>query len=163
GCAQTILSTRWHVRPLFSLSSAMMRTAGTMLVAPERHATARAGASRFARSVARLLTRGAAVDGRLILIGAVIGYLAIIAPARLVWGVALWPFLGVPSGPSLFFDARNLTAAWESSRLGYDPLYISPRDPWGRPLMYLRPWLLIGVLGLDQSHTVAIGVVLVTS
>jgi hypothetical protein len=113
--------------------------------------------------MSRLLTWGPAVDGRLVLIGAVIVYLAIITTGRLVWRVDLWPFLGVPSGPSIFFDARNLTAAWESSRLGYDPLYESPRDPWGRPLMYLRPWLLLGALGLDQSHTVAVGVVLVTA
>jgi hypothetical protein len=141
----------------------MMRTARTMPFAPETQATAETGASRFVRSMAALLTWGSAVDGRLILMGAVIVYLALIATVRLVWGVDVWPFLGVPSGPSLFFDARNLTAAWESSRLGYDPLYISPRDPWGRPLMYLRPWLLLGVLGLDQSHTVAIGVVLGTA
>ena len=141
----------------------MMRTARTMPFAPETEATGETGASRFARSIAGLLTWGSAVDGRLILVGVVIVYLAIIVTARLVWGVDVWPLLGVPSGPSLFFDARNLTAAWESSRLGYDPLYISPRDPWGRPLMYLRPWLLLGVLGLDQSHTIAIGVVLVTA
>jgi len=73
---------------------------------------------RFARSTARLLTWGSAVDGRLILVGVVIVYLAIIATARLVWGVDVWPLLGVPSGPSLFFDARNLKAACESSRLG---------------------------------------------
>jgi hypothetical protein len=141
----------------------MMRTARTMLIAPESQPTAETSALRFARSTARLLTWGSAVDGRLIVIGALIVYLAIIAAGRLVWRVDIWPSLGVPSGPSLFFDARNLTAAWESNRLGYDPLYISPRDPWGRPLMYLRPWLLLGALGLDQSHTVIIGVGLVTT
>src|SRR5262245_40037972 len=118
---------------------------------------------RFARSTARLLTWGSAADGRLVVIGALIVYLAMIAAGRLVWGVDIWPSLGVPSGPSLFFDCRNLTAAWESSRLGYDPLYVSPRDPWGRPLMYLRPWLLLGAFGLDQSHTIALGVVLVAA
>src|SRR4030095_13863868 len=148
GCAQTILSTRWHFRPLFSVSAALMRTARTLPFASESQITAATGALRFARSMAALLTWGSAVDGRLLLIGAVIVYLAIIAAGRLVWGVDVWPFLGVPSGASLFFDARNPTAAWESSRLGYDPLYISPRDPWGRPLMYLRPWLLLGALGL---------------
>jgi hypothetical protein len=141
----------------------MMRTAHTLPFAPESQAAAETRASRFVRSMVRLLTWGSAVDGRLILIGAIIVYLTIIAAVRLLWGVDVWPSLGVPSGPSLFFDARNLTAAWESSRFGYDPLYISSRDPWGRPLMYLRPWLLLGVLGLDQSHTVAIGVVLVTA
>jgi len=139
----------------------MIRTARTMPF--ENRAAAEPGALRFARAMARLLTWGPAVDGRLVVIGAVIVYIAIIATGRLVWGVDLWPRLGVPSGPSLFFDARNLTAAWESGRIGYDPLYVSPRDPWGRPLMYLRPWLLLGALGLDQSHTIAIGVVLVTT
>jgi len=141
----------------------MMRTARTVPFAPQSHVNAETGALRFARSTARLLMWGSAVDGRLIVVGALIVYLAIIAAGRLVWGVDIWPLLGVPSGPSLFFDARNLTAAWESNRLGYDPLYVSPRDPWGRPLMYLRPWLLLGALGLDQAHTIAIGVGLVTT
>ena len=34
-------------------------------------------------------------------VGALIVYLAIIAAGRLVWGVDIWPSLGVPSGPSL--------------------------------------------------------------
>ena len=99
----------------------------------------------------------------MILIAAVAAYLSTIAAVRLIWGVNIWPWLGVPAGPSLFFDARNLTAAWECQRLGYDPLYESPCDPWGRPLMYLRPWLLLGFLGLDQSHTFALSVVLIAA
>src|SRR5580765_8094929 len=113
------------------------------MIAPERETTAGARASKFARSLSRLLTWRSSVDGRWVVAGAVLVYLSFVATGRLLWGVDLWPFLGVPSGPSLFFDARNLTAAWESSRLGYDPLYVNPRDPWGRPLMYLRPWLLL--------------------
>jgi len=94
---------------------------------------------------------------------AVATYLGVVAAGRLEWGVDLWPYLGVPPGPSLFFDARNVTAAWESERLGYDPLYESPRDPWHRPLMYLRPWLLLGVLGLDQSHTFILSTTLIAA
>jgi len=111
----------------------------------------------------RLLTWKPDIDGRVIVIGAVATYLGIIAAGRLSWGVDLWPYLGVPSGPSLFADARNVTAAWESERLGYDPLYKSPRDPWHRPLMYLRPWLLLGVLGLDQSHTFILSTILIAA
>ena len=113
------------------------------------------------RPLRRLLTWAPDVDGRIVLLAAVAVYLAVIAAGRRVWGVDLWPMLGVPSGPSLFFDARNLTAAWECERLGCDPLYDNPCDPRGRPLMYLRPWLLLGVLGLDQSHTVVVAAVLV--
>ena len=101
------------------------------------------------------------MDGRAILIVVVAAYLSTIAAGRLIWGVDLWPSLGVPPGPSLFFDARNLTAAWECQRLGYDPLYENPCDPRGRPLMYLRPWLLLGFLGLGQSHTLALSIVLI--
>ena len=141
----------------------MTNTAGVMFVAREGDGTARTHASRFTRPVARLLMWGPAFDGRIIAIGAIALYLAIILAGRLLWRVDLWPSLGVPSGPSIFFDARNLTAAWESHRLGYDPLYENPRDPWMRPLMYLRPWLLLGALGLDQSHTNLLAVVLVTT
>jgi glycosyl transferase family 87 len=115
------------------------------------------------RSIRQLLTWKPEVDGRLLLTIAVATYLGIIAAGRLEWGVDLWPYLGVPPGPSLFFDARNVTAAWESERLGYDPLYESPRDPRHRPLMYLRPWLLLGVLGLDQSHTVILSTFLIAA
>jgi hypothetical protein len=111
----------------------------------------------------RLLTWGAGVDGRVVLLAAVAVYFGVIASARLFWSVDLWPFLGVPVHRLPFVDARNLTAAWECQRLGFDPLYESPCDPLRRPLMYLRPWLLLGVLGLDQSHTFALGVVLVAA
>jgi hypothetical protein len=113
------------------------------------------------RPLRRVLSWGADRDGRWILILVVATCLSTIAAVRFIWGVDLWPWLGVPPGPSLFFDARNLTAAWECQRLGYDPLYENPCDPRGRPLMYLRPWLLLGFLGLDQSHTVALSVVLI--
>jgi hypothetical protein len=113
--------------------------------------------------VRRLLTWAPGVDGRVVLLTVVALYLATIASGRLVWGVDLWPRLGVPSGPSLFFDARNLTAAWECQRLGYDTLYVSPCDPRGRPLNYPRPWLLLGSLGLDQSHTFTLAVVLIAA
>src|SRR5262245_12606830 len=99
----------------------------------------------------RLLEWRPGVDGRAIMLATIVLYLGTIAAGRLVWNVDLWPRLGVPPGPSLFFDARNLTAAWECQRLGYDPLYESPCDPWGRPVNYPRVWLLLGVLGLGQS------------
>ena len=113
------------------------------------------------RPLRRLLSWRRDTDGRVVLFTIVAGCLSTIAAARLIWGVDLWPWLGVPPGPSLFFDARNLTAAWDCQRLGYDPLYENPCDPRGRPLMYLRPWLLFGFLGLGQSHTVILSIVLI--
>jgi hypothetical protein len=113
--------------------------------------------------LARLLTWKCGSEGRFVFLGVVAAYLVAIVAGRLVWHVDLWPFLGVPPGPSIFFDARNLTAAWECQRMGYDPLFENPCDPWSRPLMYLRPWLLLGILGLDQSHTVGLAVVLIAA
>jgi hypothetical protein len=101
------------------------------------------------------------VDGRLVVIVAVAAYLAVVAVARLVWHVDLWPRLGVPSGPSLFYDARNVAAAAECRQLGYDPLVENPCDPSGRPMNYPRVWLLLRFLGLRESATLLFGAVVV--
>ena len=103
--------------------------------------------------LARWLAAWPGVDGRLVVAGAVAAYLAAVAAGRTLWGVDLWPALGVPSGPSLFFDARNVTAALECRRAGLDPLRDNPCDPWGRTMFYPRVWLLLRFVGLDQSDT----------
>jgi len=105
------------------------------------------------RKLLTVLTYRPEVDGRLFVIAALGLYFLLVAVPRLLWDVDVWPRLGVPSGPSLFFDTRNLTAALECRRLGFDPLIESPCDPWGRPLNYPRVWLALRWLGLDQSHT----------
>jgi hypothetical protein len=90
-------------------------------------------------------------------LGCVAVYLAVVAGFRSIWQVDIWPWLGVPSGPSLFFDARNVAAAAECSRLGYDPLVDNPCDPWSRTMFYPRIWLLLRWTGLDQRQTVLLG------
>jgi Glycosyltransferase family 87 len=109
---------------------------------------------RFERVMFRVLAYRSDVDGRIFLAGAIGIYFLVVAIPRAGWGIDIWPRLGVPSGPSLFFDTRNLTAALECRRLGFDPLVESPCDPWGRPLNYPRVWLVLRWLGLNQSHTV---------
>jgi hypothetical protein len=109
----------------------------------------------------RLLSFRPELDGRLVVLGAVALYVAIAALVRLLWDVDPRPWLGVPPGPSLFFDTRNITAALECRRLGYDPLVENPCDPWGRPMFYPRVWLLLRWLGFDQSDTTALGVLIV--
>jgi hypothetical protein len=104
--------------------------------------------------LARLLSFRPERDGRLVVLGAVAGLV------RPLWGVDTRPWLGVPPGPSLFFDTRNITAALECRRLGYDPLVENPCDPWGRAMFYPRVWLLLRWLGLDQSDTLALGVLI---
>jgi hypothetical protein len=108
----------------------------------------------------RLLSFRPELDGRLVVLGAVALYVVIAGLVRLLWGVDARPWLGVPPGPSLFFDTRNVTAALECRRLGYDPLVENPCDPWGRAMFYPRVWLLLRWLGLDQSDTLALGVLI---
>ena len=109
--------------------------------------------STIERALVRILTYRPDIDGRIIVAGALAVYFLVVAIPRMFWGIDVWPRLGVPSGPSLFFDTRNLTAALECRRLGFDPLVESPCDPWGRPLNYPRVWLALRWLGLNQSHT----------
>jgi hypothetical protein len=100
-------------------------------------------------------------DGRSIVLGSIALYLSVVTGLRALWDVDIWPWLGVPSGPSIFFDARNVAAAVECSRLGYDPLTDNPCDPWDRAMFYPRVWLLLRVTGLEQRHTVLFGAVVV--
>jgi hypothetical protein len=117
--------------------------------------------ARVERVMFRVLTHRTDVDGRIFVAGALAVYFLIVAIPRAVWGIDIWPSLGVPSGPSLFFDTRNLTAALECRRLGFDPLVESPCDPWGRPMNYPRVWLALRWLGLDQSHTVPLALLFI--
>jgi hypothetical protein len=117
--------------------------------------------STIERFLFRILTYKPDVDGRIIVAGALAVYFLIVAVPRMLWGIDVWSRLGVPTGPSLFFDTRNLTAALECRRLGFDPLVESPCDPWGRPLNYPRVWLALRWLGLNQSHTTALGLLFV--
>jgi hypothetical protein len=106
--------------------------------------------------------RGPLHDGRSIVVGVVALYLALVAGMRALRDLDIWPWLGVPSGPSIFFDARNVAAAVECSRLGHDPLVDNPCDPWGRVMFYPRVWLVLRWTGLEQRHTLLFGVVVIT-
>jgi hypothetical protein len=112
------------------------------------------------RPLARLLAYQGRFDGRLVMLTALSVYVLAVALAWQIWQVNLWPWLGVPPGPSVFFDARNVLAAVECHRLGYDPLIENPCDPWQRPMFYPRVWLALQWFGLDQSHTNAFGAVI---
>lgn len=115
--------------------------------------------SRAHGALVRLLSAGATKDGRIIVLAAVVVYLSIVAGVRALGEVDLWPWLGVPTGPSTFFDTRNIMAALECRRLGFDPLVENPCDPWERPVVYPRTWLLLRFLGLDQSDTTMVALV----
>jgi hypothetical protein len=76
-------------------------------------------------------------------------------------GYGSWGRLGVPgfdSGLS-FGDLRNVTTAWECVRRGISVLPVNPCDPQQRPANYPRLWLAPSFLGLGESSTVALGIV----
>jgi hypothetical protein len=121
----------------------------------------RARATRLERRIAAAVLYRPDLDGRLLLAGVLAVYFLVVALPHVIWGADIWRFLGVPTGPSPFFDTRNLTAALECRRVGYDPLRESPCDPWDRPLNYPRVWLALRWLGLNQSHTDVLAVVFI--
>jgi hypothetical protein len=120
----------------------------------------RAG-DRLGEVLLRLFAYKPNLDGRFVAFAIVALYLLTIAVPRVLWGIDIWPWLGVPSGPSRFFDTRNITAAVECRRLGFDPLVSNPCDPWDRPMVYPRIWLALRWLGLNQSDTDLMAVIIV--
>jgi hypothetical protein len=104
---------------------------------------------------------GRGLDGRLIVLGILAIYLAVVALPRALFDVDLWPRLGVPAEDTLFYDARNVAAAADCRRLGHDPLVDNPCDPTDRPMIYPRLWLLLRFVGLQQSYTTVFGGVVV--
>ena len=57
-----------------------------------------------------------------------------------------------------FADLRVITSGAKCIRLGYDVLVVNPCDPWKRPMNYPRIWSVPASWGLDQSHTVILGI-----
>jgi hypothetical protein len=96
-----------------------------------------------------------------LVLGVVAVYFAAVAIARAVWNVDLWPYLGVNSAPTLFYDARNVAAAADCWALGHDPLVTNPCDPAGRVMNYPRLWVLLHFVGLTQARTWLFGVIIV--
>jgi hypothetical protein len=53
---------------------------------------------------------------------------------------------------------RFITCVIESKRDGYDPYRRNPHDPWHRAMNYPRLWLSLSATGLQERHTVPLGV-----
>jgi hypothetical protein len=104
---------------------------------------------------------GSSFDGRIVVLVAVALYGAAVAIARTAWDVDLWPYLGVNSAPTLFYDARNVAAAADCWALGYDPLVENPCDPAARVMVYPRVWVFLHFLGVTQDRTLLFGGIVV--
>jgi hypothetical protein len=68
-------------------------------------------------------------------------------------GADAWRLWNIPVMSPSFADARSLLAGVEAQRLGYDPLYQNPLDPFGRVMAYPRLWLALGIFNLTQNDT----------
>ena len=94
-----------------------------------------------------------------------LGTLAIIGVCLILMAIfgydVVWSALNIPVKNPHFADLRVLTGAAESMRLGFDPLYANPGDPWNRELNHARIWQwIISTLSIDSSYTTPIGILL---
>jgi hypothetical protein len=112
------------------------------------------------------LNRKTELDGRLLLLLFVALYfLPIIVTAPFLhnseqWKNLWWVFPGVPKMWPSFRDLRVITSGYECYRLGYEPRIENPCDPYvpPMPMNYPKIWLYLANFGINQSHTVLIGV-----
>lgn len=69
----------------------------------------------------------------------------------------LWSALGVQIVKPIFNDTRVITAGAESYYQGFDPLVSNPMMWSKNPMNYPRVWHTLFYFGLNQSHTLLIG------
>ncbi|MEO0455990.1 MAG: hypothetical protein AAF152_05310 [Cyanobacteria bacterium P01_A01_bin.114] len=111
-------------------------------------------------SIQAALVAPSKFDYRLLTLAMLLGYFSIIligsffGPYHVLWQ----KLFNVKTMYPAFADLRVLTSGFECARLGYDVTLDNPCDPWGRPSPYPRLWWSLASLGIDQSHTVAIGI-----
>ncbi len=74
-----------------------------------------------------------------------------------------WELWNIPPMSPHFSDLRVITHGAESYAAGLDPMLDNPADPWQRKLNYPRVWQMLYPLGINASHTNALGVVIILS
>jgi len=79
------------------------------------------------------------------------------------FGNELLGFWNVPTNHPSFIDLRGLLSGLDASRLGFDPLYKNPLDPYERPVAYPRIWFLLGNLGASERYTNIIAIILLAA
>jgi hypothetical protein len=72
-----------------------------------------------------------------------------------------WKLWNIPTMSPYFADIRVVTGGSESYRQGFDPMIDNPGDPWHRRLNYPRIWQNLYSIGINQSHTIYIGVIFI--
>lgn len=69
-----------------------------------------------------------------------------------------WRLWNIPTMSPHFADLYTITSSAESHKQGYDPMVNNPSDPWQRTMNYPRIWQIISFVGVNQSHTMYIGI-----
>lgn len=72
-----------------------------------------------------------------------------------------WGLWNIPTLSPHFADLRSITGGAESYVMGFDPMVENPGDPWGRQMNYPRIWQGLFLIGPDQSHTTALGLLFI--
>jgi hypothetical protein len=98
--------------------------------------------------------------GRLVLLIALLGYLAVLAYPNFTSYEPNWARAGILDTPGIrFADMRSVTSAWECVRKGQQVLvhnYCDPLDQ--RPANYPSLWMRLSFLGLGQDDTTVLGI-----
>ena len=79
------------------------------------------------------------------------------------WFIGLdgvWRLWHIPTSKPAFIDLYGVLSGFDAARMGYDPVYENPLDPFERPVVYPRLWFIFGKLGLSASHTGIVALVL---
>ena len=72
---------------------------------------------------------------------------------------AFWgKYLKVSTSEPTFLDTHHWTSALDCTRKGYDVLITNPCEPNQQPMDYPRVWLQLTKLGIQQNHSIYIGI-----
>jgi hypothetical protein len=95
------------------------------------------------------------MSGRQLLLIVLVGLLLTVGLLFYFMGEAAWRLWNIPVMTPSFADTRSILSGIQAHRLGYDPLFQNPVDPFGRVMAYPRLWLLLGAFPLSPDHTSA--------
>ena len=73
-----------------------------------------------------------------------------------------WELLGTDIFEPYFYflDLRSITHGAQSVKHGLNPMLENPSDPFCRPLTYPSAWKVLYYFGVNESHTLPIGLTL---
>lgn len=121
------------------------------------------------QQLAVILSKKSKFDGRFLLLGLLGIYFLPILVANALhipynqWRHFWWLLPGVNKMTLPFGDLRVITSGLECYQLGYDALVNNPCDPWKRTMNYPRIWSLLAQIGLNQSHTILLGIICIVT